>query len=97
MLFAFIGTDKPGMLQTRLDVRPDHVEFLNDLNSRGALKFAGPFLDKDEKPCGSIVVIDVADRSEAEKIFSSDPYAKAEIFAMSEIKRWNWTFNNPSA
>lgn len=97
MLFAFIGTDKPGQLQTRMDVRPDHVDFLNDLNAKGKLKFAGPFLDKDEKPCGSIVVIDAKDQAEAEATFSSDPYAKAEIFAMTEVKRWNWVFNNPDA
>ena len=28
MLFAFTGTDKPGVLQQRIDARPAHVAFL---------------------------------------------------------------------
>ena len=52
MLFALICKDKPNHLQVRLDARPDHVAFLNDLNAKGALKFAGPFLDADGKPDG---------------------------------------------
>lgn len=43
MLFALLCTDKPGALQLRLDTRPDHVAYLNDLNARGILKIAGPF------------------------------------------------------
>ncbi len=47
MLFALLCTDKPGALQLRVDTRPDHVAYLNDLNARGILKIAGPFLDAD--------------------------------------------------
>jgi len=97
MLFAFIGKDKPGHLQTRLDVRPDHVAFLNDLNAKGTLKFAGPFLDGEEKPCGSLVVIEAQDRAAAEAVFAADPYAKAGLFASTEVLPWNWVFNNPGA
>lgn len=97
MLFAFIGKDKPGHLQTRLDVRPDHIAFLNDLNAKGTLKFAGPFLDDEEKPCGSLVVIEAQDRAAAEATFAADPYAKAGLFASSEVLQWNWVLNNPAA
>ena len=45
MLFALIATDKPDSLQLRVDTRPTHVAFLEDLNKRGVLKFAGPFLN----------------------------------------------------
>ena len=45
MLFAFVCKDKPGSLQVRLDIRPEHVAFLTKLNEAGTLKFAGPFLD----------------------------------------------------
>ena len=67
MLFALICKDKPGHLQVRLDNRPDHVAFLRELNEAGTLKFAGPFLDDDGKPNGSLVVIEAADKAEAAK------------------------------
>ena len=97
MLFAFICRDKPGYLQVRLDARPDHVAFLNDLNASGALKFAGPFLDDENKPCGSLVVIEAADKAAASAIAGSDPYARAGLFASVDVQAWNWVFNNPAS
>jgi uncharacterized protein YciI len=97
MLFALICTDKPGQLQTRLDVRRDHLAFLDGLNERGALKFAGPFLDAEGKPNGSLVVIEAANRKEAEELAANDPYALAGLFASVDIRPWNWVFNKPEA
>lgn len=96
MLFALICNDKPGHLQVRLDTRPDHVAFLNDLNAKGTLKFAGPFLDGDGKPNGSLVVIEAADANAAKAIGDADPYARAGLFISVEIRPWNWVFNNPA-
>lgn len=97
MLFALICKDKPGHLQVRLDTRPDHVAFLNDLNARGTLKFAGPFLDGDGKPDGSLVVIEVADAAAAQAIAEADPYAGAGLFESVQVRPWSWIFNNPAS
>lgn len=96
MLFALICKDKPGHLQTRMDARPDHVAFLEKLNGDGKLAFAGPFLDGDGKPDGSLVVLDAADRAEAEALAAADPYARAGLFERVEIRPWNWVFNKPA-
>jgi uncharacterized protein YciI len=95
MLFAFTGKDKPGALQNRIDARPAHVAFLEKLNADGTLKIAGPFLDDEGKPFGSLIVIEAADKKAAEAIFARDPYAGADIFASTEIRQFNWTFNKP--
>lgn len=97
MLFAFLCTDKPDGLTLRLDTRPDHVAYLEGLNRAGKLAFAGPFLGDDGKPTGSLVVVDVADRAEAEAVAAADPYARAGLFSAVEIKAWNWVFNKPGA
>jgi uncharacterized protein YciI len=97
MLFAFLCQDKPGALQLRLDTRPEHVEWLNGLNAAGTLKFAGPFLDADNKPNGSLVVVKAENLEEAKAISAADPFAKAGVFASVEIRPWNWVFNNPEA
>ena len=96
MLFAFIGKDKPGNLQVRLDNRPAHVAYLEKLNVDGILKVAGPFLGDDGKPYGSLVVIEAADKAAAAAILAEDPYARAGLFAATEINQWNWTFNKPA-
>jgi len=84
MLFALTCTDKPGALQTRLDNRPAHLDFLN---ASGKVVFAGPFI-ADDKPTGSLVVIEAADRAEAEAFAAADPYAKAGLFSDVTIREW---------
>lgn len=97
MLFAFVCQDKPGALQVRLDTRPEHVDYLNALNTEGTLAFAGPFLGEDGKPTGSLVVVKAETIEAAREIAANDPYAKAGLFASVEVKAWNWVFNNPEA
>jgi uncharacterized protein len=97
MLFAFVCKDKPGHLQVRMDTRPAHLEYLNKLNAEGALKMAGPFLDGDGKPCGTLAIFDADSMDAAKAIADADPYAKAGLFESVEIKPFNWVFNNPEA
>jgi uncharacterized protein YciI len=97
MLFAFVCKDKPGHLNVRMETRPEHLEHLNKLNADGILKMAGPFLDADSKPCGSLIVVNAASVDAAKAIADSDPYTKAGLFESVEIKAFNWVFNNPEA
>ena len=95
MLFALICKDKPGSLQLRVDTRPAHAAFLEGLISEGKLAFAGPFLDADGKPNGSLVVVEAPDLATAHSLSAADPYAKAGLFESVEIRQWNWSFNKP--
>lgn len=96
MLYALICRDKPGHLQVRLDNRPAHLDFLGKLNEAGTLKFAGPFLDEEGKPTGTLAVIEASDKMAAAAIGAEDPYAKAGLFESVRIRAWNWVFNNPA-
>ena len=95
MLFALICTDKPGSLDLRMSVRPDHLKHLDSLGT--ALKAAGPFTDDEGKPSGSLVIIEAADRTAATAIAEADPYAKAGLFASVEIRPWKWLIKNPES
>ncbi|MDK4739726.1 YciI-like protein [Rhizobium sp. CB3171] len=97
MLFAFVCKDKPGHLNVRMDTRPAHLEHLNKLNAEGTLKMAGPFLDAEGKPNGSLVVVSAETIEAAKAIADADPYTKAGLFESVEIKPFNWVFNNPEA
>lgn len=94
MLYAIIAEDKPNGLEHRLAVRPTHLAHLDSLGDK--LVFAGPFLDANEKPCGSLVVIDAASQAEAEAMAARDPFVTEGVFASYTVRRWNWGINNPT-
>ena len=92
MLFAIIATDRPGMLETRLSTRPEHLAYLEALGEE--LIFAGPFLDENEKPNGSLVVIEADNLAAAEAVAANDPYTLAGLFETVQIRAWKWAINN---
>lgn len=85
MFIALIAKDKADALQTRMDNRPAHVDYLK---STGVVAQAGPLLDGD-KMIGSLVILDVPDMAAAEAWAAEDPYAKAGLFASVELIAWN--------
>lgn len=92
MLFAIMCTDKPGCFETRAATRPDHLAYLRIYADR--IQFAGPMLGADEKPCGSIVMVEVADRAEAEGFAAADPYAKVGLFESVVIRPLRTVFRD---
>jgi uncharacterized protein len=95
MLFALICIDKPNSLELRVKVRPEHVAFLEKLGSD--MKAAGPFVDDEGKPTGSLVIINATNFAAAEAIAATDPYAVAGLFASVDIKPWKWLIKNPES
>lgn len=95
MLYALICNDKPDHLHVRMQARSAHLLFLESLGE--GLKAAGPFVNDDGKPTGSLVIIDVESQLLAQAIAAQDPYAKAGLFASVEIKPWKWLIKNPEA
>lgn len=87
MLFVVRCTDKKDHLSVRQENRPAHVEYLKSFGDQ--LVAAGPLLDKDEQMCGSVVILDLADRNTAENFAVNDPYAKAGLFEQVTIDHWN--------
>lgn len=92
MLYALLCEDRPDAGTLRAETRAAHLDYLKGLGP--VLKFAGPFL-ADEKPNGSLVVVEAASEDEARRIADGDPYAKAGLFSGVTIRRWNWSVNNP--
>lgn len=95
MLFALICTDKPGSVELRMKMRPDHLAFLDSLGA--AVKGAGPFTDDAGSPTGSLILVEAENRSAIEALAAGDPYAKAGLFSSVEIRPWKWLIKNPEA
>lgn len=84
-LYALICTDRPGGLDIRKANREAHLAYLQGSD---CVAQAGPFLDGAGQMCGSLVVLDLADRAAAEAWAAGDPYAKAGLFAEVRIEEW---------
>jgi len=95
MLYALLCTDKPSSTELRAELRPFHLTYLGSLGD--AMKFAGPFLNDEGGPIGSLVMIEAENRAAAEVMAANDPYNKAGLFASVEIKAWRWALKNPEA
>lgn len=91
MLYSFYCLDKAGSLDIRLSNRPEHLVYLEGLGAR--LVTAGPLTSEDgQTPLGSLLVIDCADRADAEAVAAGDPYAKAGLFESVAIRPWRQVF-----
>lgn len=87
MLFMFFCNDKPGSEQLRLDTRQAHLDYLGGFKDRAMA--VGPTLTDDgEHMNGSLLILDLANRKEAEDFAANDPYAKAGLFESVTIRSW---------
>lgn len=86
MLFMVAAFDKPGMLETRLRVRPEHLAYLKGLGER--IKVGGGMLNEDDRPLGSLLIIEAVDRAAIQALLDKDPYSKAGVFERVDIRPW---------
>lgn len=86
MLYVVHCVDKKNYLEVRMENRPAHVEYLKSFGVK--LNAAGPTLDDEGNMNGSVVILDMECREEAEKFAANDPYAKAGLFDSVTISTW---------
>ncbi len=93
MQFTITGQDRDGALDKRMAVRPAHLEYIRSLGS--AVLAAGPFLDDNGDPVGSMIVVEAESLEEAQAMAARDPYLVRGVFETSTVRRWNWIFGRP--
>jgi uncharacterized protein len=86
VLFVITAFDRPGALELRLQVRPAHLDYLNGKTAQ--IKAAGPLLDENDQPIGSLLIIEADDRAAAEAFAAGDPYRGEGVFERVEIRPW---------
>jgi uncharacterized protein YciI len=87
--FVLICIDKLGALEKRLASREAHLAYLE--NHDGAVRLAGPFLDSEGKPAGSMLIVEAEDLAAAQAFADADPYAAAGLFEQVEVRAWRPT------
>ena len=49
------------------------------------MAYAGPFIDEEGQPCGSILIFQADDLASARRFAASDPYVVEGVFASHEV------------
>ncbi len=83
--FVIRALDKPDSLEVRLANRPQHLDHARSIGD--GLFVAGPLLEND-KPIGSLIIVEMATLAEVQAFAAADPYAKAGLFASVDITPW---------
>ena len=83
MAYLVVCRDNENSVNKRLNNRTDHLEYLKSLGKK--LILAGPILDKQGNPCGSILVLSFTNREDVDLFIKNDPYSKVNLFSRIEI------------
>ncbi len=87
MLFSFICIDKPGSAVLRSSLRAEHLSYMMGVKDRTI--FGGPLQDDlGATSIGSIFVLDLGSRADAEAFIESEPYKRGGLFETVMIRRW---------
>ncbi|WP_017622392.1 YciI family protein [Nocardiopsis chromatogenes] len=80
MPFYVHGRDRPGALDGLLRLAEDHWSYMDRFADRLLLR--GPTLSDDgEEHTGSVHIVDLADREQAERFAAEEPYGRAGLYS----------------
>ena len=86
MHFVVISKDKPGMTEVRMRTRPAHLEYMVTTVAGARNIFGVPLgTDDGQTMIGTFYMVEAPDRAAAEAFAKGDPYARAGIFASTEV------------
>lgn len=72
------------------DIRKQHFAYLTDLEARGVLLAAGPFMDADGSRHGAgMMILRASSSEEADKIAAEEPYRKHGLRTHAPVP-WQW-------
>jgi hypothetical protein len=92
-VFAIHCIDKPMQQALRARTRPEHLAYLEQAIDQVVV--AGPLLDDDGGPIGSMLLMEFPDRRAAVSFAADDPYARAGLFASVAVTAWRQVLPRP--
>ena len=82
MHFVIHAMDRPDVGDLRALIRERHLDYLAGFD----VVFGGPLLDDEGEMCGSLIVVDMPDRTAVAELAAGDPYSKAGLFSQVIIR-----------
>ena len=99
MHFIVFATHKPEMGQERLRLSAGFGDYVHDPSRHAdvTVHHGGPTLGEDDETVNGLLLVLEAQSIEAvQKFVANSPYARAGVFAQSEIRAWNWLTGRPA-
>ncbi len=93
-VFAIHCIDKPLQQDLRAATRPTHLAYIE--SALDQIVVAGPLLDDEGAPIGSMLLMEFPDRRSAVSFAADDPYAKAGLFASIAVTAWRQVLPKPA-
>jgi uncharacterized protein YciI len=89
MLFVISCEDKPDSLALRLANRDAHLHYLENFSAQVVM--AGPYLNVDNQPIGSMLIVEFSGEADAVSFSENDPYNRAGLFKDVFVRPWKKT------
>ncbi|MGY2374568.1 YciI family protein [Pseudomonas sp. SDO524_S393] len=90
MIFAIHAHYKPDVAERRTALLASHRAYLATVAQR--IAFAGPLLDAQGEPVGSLMVVDFDDEAHAKAWLAEEPFTQGGLFARLDLQifqnRW---------
>ena len=94
--FVFCAHDKPGTGEARMRARELHRAYIRIAQDGCRCVAGGPLMDESgAQMTGTLLVFEARDRKAVETFVSNDPYMGEDIFARTDIWKWNWGLGQP--
>jgi uncharacterized protein len=85
LLIAYDGTDA-GAPDRRMKSRPDHLEKISYIKKTKQFLCGGAILDDSGKMIGSMILYEVTDRQELDKLLLNEPYINNRVWEKITIQ-----------
>ena len=85
LLVAYDGTD-PGAHDRRMKCRPEHLEKIAKVKKAGQFLCGGAILDDEGKMIGSMILYEVENRTELDRLLEKEPYVTNKVWDKIEIR-----------
>lgn len=78
MAFLIYCVDKPDSLGLRRRTRAAHLEYM--IRHKALVRFGGPVVSDAGEAVGSLIVLDLDERSQVDMFLAAEPYNAAGLF-----------------
>ena len=83
MAYLITCLDRKNSLSLRLETREEHIKYLKKIGRK--LVLAGPILDKNNNPKGTVLILDYKDENTVKEFLKNDPYNVRDLFESVKI------------
>ena len=78
--------------ERRQQARPEHLAALEPLVEAGTVRLAGAMLDDDDKPVGSLLLVEADDVESVRELLRNDAYTRNRVWTSFEIHPFRQVF-----